>query len=318
MKKLVSLTVLLLGCFMIFNSQVASADSITAAGITVTPAIINLDLQKDQLTSSFDVLLTNNTNKPVTLSVTSVDFKSLNDTGGLTFIGSNVAEATRKHALANWLTTPSKPVTIAAKQSSKIPIIIENRTDLGPGGHYAAILYTISDVGGSAGSTKVNVNEVASTLVFVRKLDGAQFGISLNKFRVTFSWFHIPTNINLYFKNTGNIQVVPRGLITVFSPKDIEVSRGQINTDSALILPNNTRIYRTALFKTGNPWLPGVYKVHVYYHIDGSDKLQYADSSFTFVNLVFIFEVLLGIFLIRFFRRKLIHRKTRKTPTKTS
>lgn len=296
----------------------ASASTVTAAGITVSPAIINLDLQKDQLTNSFNVSLTNNTNTPVTLTISSVDFKSLNDSGGLTFIGSNVAEATRKHALAAWITTPTESVTIAAKQTTKIPIVIENRTDLGPGGHYAALLYTISDVGTASGPTKVNVNEVASTLVFVRKLDGAQFGINLNKFRVRFSWFHLPTNIDLNFVNTGNIQVVPRGLITVVGPSSKEASRGQINTDSALVLPNNTRLYRTALFGTGSTWLPGTYKVHVSYHIDGFDIMQSADSSFTFVNLPLIFEIILGIFLLRLMRQKLMHRKTRKAPRKSA
>ena len=317
-KRLAPLSLIFLASFMMVSSRGVSASTVTAAGITVSPAIINLDLQKDQLTNSFKVSLTNNTNNPVTLTISSVDFKSLNDTGGIAFIGSNVAEAARRHALTAWITTPSAPVTIAAKQTIKVPIVIENRTDLGPGGHYAALLYTISDVGSSTGATRVNVNEVASTLVFVRKLDGALFGINLNKFRVAFSWWHIPTNINLYFQNIGNIQIVPRGLMTVVGPNSKEVSRGQINTDSALVLPDNTRLYRTTVFRTSSAWLPGTYKVHVSYHIDGSDKMQSADSSFTFVNLPLIFEVIFGIFLLRFFGKKLIHRKTKKTPRKSA
>lgn len=310
--KLVSLVLLAISCAIIFQ-QKAVASSVTASGITVSPAIINLDLQKDQSSNSFDITLTNNTNRSITLTISSLDFKSLNDTGGITFIGSSVTESARKHALAAWIKTPTDPITIAANQAKKVAIVINNRSDLGPGGHYAAVLYTIADVGNTNSAVKVNVNQVASTLVFVRKIDGALFGLHLNKFRVTFSWFHLPRTIDLAFTNTGNIQTVPRGLITVTAPSGKEVSRAQINTDSTLVLPDTTRIYGTQLFRTGSAWLPGIYKVHVTYHSDDIAKIQTADVNFTYVNLLGILELVIGIYIIKKYYRKVVHSVIKKT-----
>lgn len=308
-----ALTVLMIMGIFASVSQKVSASSITANGITVSPAIINIDLQKDQLSSSFEVKLTNNTSNAISLTVSSLDFKSLNDTGGLTFIGSNVAESAIKHSLAAWIITPTEPITILAKQTKTIPLTIDNRTDLSPGGHYAAILYKINANSPTSGSVKVNVNQVASTLVFVRKIDGAIFGVDLNKFRVRFSWWHLPRTIDLSFINTGNSQTVPRGLVTVSSPFGKEVSRGQINTDSGILLPDTTRIYSTPLIKTGSAIWPGFYKVHVTYHSDDISQIKTADVNFTYINLLGILELILIIYAIKKYYRKVIHSLVKKT-----
>lgn len=319
--RLVLLTSLVFGGLFIFQQQTSAASTITASGITVSPAIINLNLNKDQATNSFDTSLTNNTNQAISLTVSSLDFKSLNDTGGLTFIGSSAADASRKHSLAAWITTPTDAVVIGAKQTVKVPIIIDNRSDLSPGGHYAAVLYSISAPDTSAGSVKVNVNQVASTLVFVTKTDGANYGLELNKFRVRFSWWHIPRTIDLSFLNSGNSQTVPRGLITVSTSSGNEVSRGQINTNSSILLPDNTRVYSTPLLKTGSAIWPGVYKVYVTYHSDDISQIKTADVNFTYINLLGIIELIVAIIVIKKFGRKVIHsvvKKTRKQVKKVS
>ena len=298
---------------VVLNQPRASATTISAAGITVSPAIVNLELQADQASNSFEVSLTNNTNKAISLSISSLDFKSLNDSGGLAFIGSSASESVFKHSLAAWITTPSGPVTIDSKQTKKISITIDNRADLGPGGHYAAVLYSVASEPTANQAIKVNVNEVASTLVFVSKIDGAQYSLDLTKFRVTFSWWHLPRSIDLPFTNTGNTQTAPRGLVTVSTASGREVSRGQIDTNSTLILPTSSRVYTTSLVKTGSAWWPGTYKVHVTYHSDDISQIRTADVNFTYVNLPGIAAALLAIYLVIKIYRRVIHSVVKKT-----
>ncbi len=293
--------------------QNVSAATISTNGITVSPAIISVDLQKDQASSTFKVKLTNNTSKSISLTVSSLDFKTLNETGGLAFIGSNVAESAKKYSLAAWLITPEEPVTIAAKQTLEVPIVIDNRSDLSPGGHYAAVLYNVNSDSSASGSVKVNVNQVASTLLFVRKIDGATFGVDLNPFRVRFSWWQLPKTIDLSFLNTGNSQTVPRGLVTVSTLSGKEVRRGQINTNSSILLPETSRSYSTPIMKTGSAFMPGLYKVHVTYRTDDISKNKTAAVNFTFVNLPGIIALILAIYIIKKYLRRVIHSVVKKT-----
>ena len=309
--KLAALSFSVVACFIILPHK-TGASTITTSGITISPAIISLNLQKNQLSNNFDASLTNNTDQTITLKVSSLDFKSLNDTGGLTFIGNSVAEAARKHALAAWINTPSGPITIAAKHTQKIPIVIDNRSDLSPGGHYAAVLYTIVANDSADSSVKVSVSQVASTLVFVRKIDGEIFGMKLGNFKVRFSWWSLPRSIDLNFLNTGNSQTVPRGLVTISTPLSKEVSRGQINVNSALLLPDTNRIYSTELSRTGSAWMPGVYKVHVTYHSDEISQIKTTEVKFTYVNLPGILELVLVIILVNKFGQKVIHGVVKK------
>jgi hypothetical protein len=283
--------------------------------IKVSPSIVNLDLSKDSVSTSFTVDVTNNSKSSITISLSSIDFKSLNDSGGVIFVGQTSNQLSDSHSLANWLKTTATPINIDAGQTIKTIVIVDNRSDLGPGGHYAAVLYTLNGGTLSGSIAKVDVNEVASTLVFIRKLDGANFGINLSKVQLSRSLFSMPKNINLTLNNTGNIQAVPRGLMTIKDPYSKEVSRGLINTDSSLVLPDTSRVYRNSMVKTGSAWLPGIYKVHIAYRLDGDAKIQYKDVSFLYVN--FVTATGLGVVLILLWNnRNPIHKLQRRIISK--
>lgn len=257
--------------------------AISYKGVTLAPAIVEVSLAKGQPTATFTIMVVNNTKKAVSLTPSSVDFKSLNASGGVAFLGNNASAVAHKYGLASWLTLPSAPLQLKPNQTRPVKITVENRADLSPGGHYAAVLFRASE-DGPDGKTHIAINQVVSSLIFVRKIDGEQFGITLDKPATPTSWLHLPTSIDLSFKNTGNVQTVPRGLVTVISPRGREVARGIINTDSSLVLPESTRLFQTPLFKTGHSWLPGRYRVLVQYRSDGSSSLSSYQASFWYVN----------------------------------
>jgi hypothetical protein len=295
------LLVALLLCTLVIQSHPAdvSASSIKYKGITLTPAIVNLDLQPGQSRASFDIEVTNNTNSSQSLAMSSLDFKSLNETGGVAFIGSKASQVDHKYGLASWLNLGTHNVELAPGQTKTASITVENRSDLSAGGHYAAVLFKSTNDGSTGNrANQVAINEVVSTLVFVRKLEGAKYGISLEQLSVPSGWLRMPSSLNVVFKNTGNTQLTPRGILTVSGPLSPEVSRGIINPDSSLVLPESSRLYQTSLIRTGHAWWPGVYHATVQYRYDGTSDVQTATTSFFYASPVFIALLLVGIAVI--------------------
>ncbi|HSX35789.1 MAG TPA: hypothetical protein VLH84_02535 [Patescibacteria group bacterium] len=309
----------LLLCTLLAQAHPAptSADSITYKGITLTPAVINLDLQKGQTRASFDIQVSNNTSEPQALTISSIDFRSLNETGGVAFIGSEASEFDHKYGLASWLDLGNGSVELAPGQTKTVSVAVDNRMDLSPGGHYAAVLFRSAGVSSvTGGANPVAINQVVSSLVFVRKTEGAKFSIGLEQLSVPRGWFRLPSAINVVFKNTGNIQLVPRGLITVSGPFSHEVSRGIVNTDSNLVLPGGSRLYQVNLFKTGHVWWPGIYHVRVQYRYDGSVALQTATAAFLYLDpmLIGIVLVVIAVSWYSIRKRQYIFRLLRRLP----
>jgi len=296
----------------------ASADSITYKGISLTPSILNVDVQKDAAETNFTIYATNNTRAKQVLYLSSLDFKSLNETGGLTFIGNDVNKLTYKYGLASWLNISTAPVELAPNETKGVTITVENRADLAPGGHYAAVLFKTTPQSTPGNNNQVAINQVVSSLVFVRKLDGAQYKLDLVKAALPHSLFRMPDSLNVVFRNTGNIQEIPRGIISVLSPRSQEVARGIINTDSSLVLPDSSRLYQVPLKKISSSWLPGRYKVDMQYRPDDSITVQHAAIYFWHISLwqiiLPILLVLLAIIMIKkrtFIRRQARHLRLR-------
>lgn len=286
------------------SAKTAPQKSFSYNGITVSPAVNKVTLGIGQKDAVLNIAVTNNTKQVVDLSASAIDFKSLNNSGGLAFIGAGSNQLSNKHGLADWIVFPTPQIHLEPNQSIPVPVTIQNRDDLPPGGHYAAVLFKAVNPPANIGANHVPINQVVSSLVFVQKLGGEKYGIKLAAPKVPTSWFHMPTNVNLSFTNTGNTQEVPYGVVTITDPFGTEVARGQINTDQTLVLPDSTRIYRTPLLKTSRAWYTGVYKVHVAYRSDGISNYQHVKSDFYYVNFGFFGLVLLIILVFGIVVRK--------------
>lgn len=286
-------------------------------GVTVSPALANIDLQPGQQQQTVNASITNNTASAVTITLSTVDFKSLNDSGGVLFIGST----TYKYGLAKWISLPNGKVSLAPHQTQRLSVTIANRTDLSPGGHYGAIVYKVlPDSHSSAGNNNVNVQQELSTLVFIKKLGGEVYGLRLEHVQLGGSLFHAPESAVLTFRNTGNTQTVPRGLVQVSGPHSPEVSRGLINTDSGLVLPDSTRKFAVPLSGSSHLLWPGRYHVTVHYRYDESGSFATENLGFTYLNLPLLAGSLVGLVVIGLFLRRVVRwrkRRARKT-TKTA
>jgi hypothetical protein len=279
------------------KAATTGSKSVSSKGITISPAIINVSLDQNLHSTSFKINVENKNSSPVNLKLFSLDFKSLNETGGVAFIGTG-----GNYGLANWLVLPSEPIKLAAKSSQLITISVDNRTDLAPGGHYAAILFDNAGQSGS-GSNKVTINQVASTLVFLKKSGGEIYKLSLQNPDFGSTWLRLPHNVNLLISNTGNTQTVPRGILVITDPLGHEVRRGVLNGSSAMVLPGSDRLIRVDLFREAKAWLPGRYKATISYRPADSDTAQTTTYSFVYLNpILLILIIVLLIFGMLYLR----------------
>ncbi len=254
--------------------------AITYKGIGISPAITQVSLDQNLPQTTFKISVANLLDTPQTLTVSSLDFKSLNQSGGIAFIGGSAS----KYGLANWLILPKQPIKLAAHDSQVVQITVQNRADLAPGGHYASILFKNSS-SQIPGKNKVDVNQVVAALVFAKKSGGEIYDISAIPPKFGLSWLRLPGTVDLLIKNTGNTQTAPRGTIVITDPASHEIKRGIINPDSALVLPDSTRLFSTSLNSTTQPWLPGRYHATISYEPSDTNVAKTVTYSFWYLSL---------------------------------
>jgi hypothetical protein len=255
-----------------------------AEGITVSPTQKVLTLSSGLLEAHSEIVLSNNTAQELDVVMSIRDLTKIYDNGDQSFGQAGLPVG--KYGLANWASLPDgESITIAAGESKTVPVIIENRADLSPGGHYGAIVTSLKNSTGT-GATPVNIQQNLLSFLFVQKLGGEKLGMSLQSFAVDNKKV-IPNDVSLSFKSTGNVYVVPRGYVSVFDPKGRLVAKGIINTESAFVLPETTRSFDTMLQATTTKKLaPGKYKVVAAYRYDGHTDYETATRTIGVTNQI--------------------------------
>jgi hypothetical protein len=255
----------------------SSGGSLTFKGLSLSPAIEQLDLQPGQVNNSYQIRIDNNLNTDMTVSVNSLDFKSLNDSGGLFFIGTGINNSKDKYGLTNWISLPRTPMSLKPHGGQFVTVTIDNRSDLSPGGHYAAILFHVNSQS-TGGVNRVNLNQVASSLLFVRKIGGEKYSLSLSKVQLKRSIFSWPGSADLFFSNTGNVQTAPYGTVVLGKSSTV------INPGSNLVLPESSRVFITPLSASKPGLLPKTYDLKINYRPDGLKQFSSYEVHFWYIN----------------------------------
>lgn len=245
----------------------SQASAVGKGGITISPALKEVMIGSGLLTANTDVSITNNTDQTLNATIKVVDFKALDEFGGVS-LGQAGAPVT-KYGLANWLSVPSgNNLTLAKGQATDLKIIVDNRADLTPGGHYGAVVVTASSANSPTGN-KINFKQELVSLLFLKKLGGEHYGLDLLSLTNKSGPGAIPETINARFRSTGNVHVVPRGFINVTDPKGKLVAKGVINPESTIILPGTERQLTTLMQPVADSSRTGKYKITAYYRYDG-------------------------------------------------
>jgi len=243
-------------------------------GVTISPAFQQAGILATEQQHPITFKITNNETKARTFDLSVADFNTLGESGGLFFVGTNPTELQKKYGLAKWFSLQQKSITLQPKQSETITAEILNLPDLSPGGHYGALMLQADNPGQSGGNNQVSVHPIASSLLFVTKVGGDTHELSLASVSFKRTLFSIPSSVELRFQNKGNSHVVPRGNVYIKTAAGKVMSKGIINEDSNIILPETYRIYNVPLSSIGGLNASGQYQLHVDFRFDGIDTYR--------------------------------------------
>lgn len=294
---------------MLFVPSFIHAAEDERRGLIVSPAFQEVVLAPQDQGRDFRVSLTNDTDTLLTLRVSVFDFGSLDESGGVAFLGAS-NDLEKKYALASWIRPEKDVLTLASGETGDIRVTIENRGSLGPGGHYGALTFKIIDDerdGGPGGT--IAVSQVFTTLVFVKKLGGEIYGMELASQEYGGNLLSWGETLRLRFQNSGNVHLVPRGTVTVTDLLGRQVAKGIINEESALILPETWRIYPVRLRSLVPHFIPGRYTFDISYRYDGQENFATTTLTADFIPpaaMVFVLVpvALFGWYAIRQRRQK--------------
>jgi hypothetical protein len=290
MKRLLAVCLLLaFGLTQAVNAQTATKTT----AITITPFFQDIVIGGRQ--PEFTVAVNNNTSSLYSFKARAVDFGSLNDTGGILFAGGQSQELSKKYGLTKWLKVDNPNQTLAAGQSVKIRFRVDNRPDLTPGGHYAAIVLNDVSKGKSKLSASVGFQNNLSSLIFAKKLEGANFSHQAKSLYDNHNLLTTASRAELAIQNTGNVHIVPRGEVKIIGPFNRQIARGAINEESSIILPGTTRTVSGLLNPISSAVLPGYYRTLADYRYEGGDKLKHVEIKYFYLGwpLTLIASILL-------------------------
>jgi len=266
----------------LMSARQSSAATKQPSGVTISPAFQQVSINQNELEQAVTFRITNNQSKAQTYNLSAADFNTLGESGGLFFVGTNPTELQKKYGLAKWFSLPAKTIIIQPKQTYVLKAMIENLPDLTPGGHYGALM--LSQSNGSS-NNQVSVHPIASSLMFVTKLGGDTHMLGLNGVETKHSLFSLPSNITLRFHDDGNTHLTPRGIVTISTPQGRLITRGIINEDSNIILPETYRRYNVQLKKVSSAYAVGRYVLNVNFRFDGLNQFRRYQVSFLYVPM---------------------------------
>lgn len=274
---------LFLGSFFLTNKLTLAQEN--KRGFSLDPSFQEVNINPEQKESQFFLTVENATENTEIFRISVLDFGSLDELGGIAFLGASDLE--RKYGLASWISLEKDVIVIDPSEKQQVRVTIENKESLSPGGHYAALFLKMESKERLAGSKEkplaVAFNPSLASLIFARKLGGEIYGMEFKSREWKNNLWKNPTNIKIRFQNTGNMHVVPRGIIRISDPLGREVMRGIINQESAIILPETFRFFSVSLKNMVPTIFPGNYTISVEYRYDGKDDFSIDSSKFIFI-----------------------------------
>ena len=255
-------------------------------GLAVSPAFQQLKVAADQPRVEYVLTLRNQSDVAQPFRLSAVDFGSLDESGGVAFLGQPANELEHKYGLAAWMVLEQTNVTVPPGKAVQIKAAVDNRASLAPGGHYGAVLATALTEGGPGANTRVGVKQVLSSLVLVSKDGGAAPEVKLVSQSPNGGAGKLPTRMDYRFQNVGNVHVVPRGVTHVRDPRGKTVARTALNSSSGAILPESFRRYSEDLQQLESAWLPGRYAVVTTYRYEGTEATKDHVTYFWYAGTV--------------------------------
>lgn len=282
---------------LIFPSHVLADSSNT---ITVSPSIVRLDLAVDKP----ETVLTykNASSNTIEISLSASDVAELEYGYKPSFLDQKTAE-NYKYTLSSWITFDKTTLIIAPNSTENVTVFIE-KDKLTPGGHYGSIMAKITNNGTDEA---VEIQGVLSSLIFVRTNTGKEKESGeLQSLIPNRKFLSFPKTFTLSFKNTGDTDLIPYGIIEIRDMFGRNVAKGILNDGSLTTLPESIRKYEIEI-KPNNFLFPSIYTADFSGHFGKTDQKMEKHLKFLSEgNLPLILVTTVFILIFLFFARKTI------------
>jgi hypothetical protein len=293
----------LFACIVVGGSMGPLSVYAEGKSYSLEPFYQEISMDDGALTHPFAVRLANATENDATFRISVADFGTMDETGGIAFLGGG-SEFSQRYGLASWMKSSVDQVTVQAGGSESIPIIVENRESLSPGGHYGAVIFEMVSGAEASGAAQISVQSSFASLVFVNKTGGEIRDMAYSGSTISGSdVFGVPSKVSVRFQDKGNTHLVPRGRITVVDPVGRVVREGVINGESGRMLPESFRVFPVSLHAVGRAIVPGPYSIHVDYRYDGKDEsIEAPASNMVPIRLAAVWLVIVVVIAISSYR----------------
>lgn len=268
-------------------------------------------------------IVTNLTAAPIEISPVQNDFIAGDERGTPALI-LDADKYAPTHSLKRFM-TPLKNVTIPAKQSKTIEVVITVPRTAQAGGYFGAVRFAPA---APEGGGQVNLNSSVASLILLRVPGPTKELIALNDFQIqqdgkSGDFFNTPNDlqVSFRFKNEGNVQIGPIGKVSVTKGKDVVYDVDFNNkTPRDVVLPDSSRRWDVGLQDIGEF---GHYSVTATFTYGEKNQTIEVTKSFwvipmhviigAVVGLVVLIGLIVGIWLfLRSYKKRILRSSGRR------
>ena len=222
------------------NNTNKSNEGATLSGITVSPVLSTISINKGQ-SITHNITVFDNNSSPVNIKIIYANFISANQYGQPSFekifkAGINDTDLTI-HSQYN-ISVPSHKLT-------DIPLTITALPYALPKEYFISVFAKITN-GSSNSSTKVQLSGAVGSLLLVRVNGNSNQSGFIKKFSANSPFYsQSPVNFTTNFVDTGNVHLVPQGVIDIYDMFGNKVATIPFNSSRNIVLPVgvNSRIF---------------------------------------------------------------------------
>lgn len=245
------------------------------------------------------VSITSRIDKTVKFKLTTEDMVGTNDVKSpVKLLGNEKGP----YSIKDFMKPEISEFTLERGEKITIPITISIPSNAEPRGYYGALIVSnepevLGDeqAKGAEGKTRL-VSRIGSLFLLRINGEGKESG-SLENFKILgpkkVFYENRPDGFEIAFKNTGNVHLVPHGIITIKNILGREV--GTVNVDAYFSLPDSTR-YREVLWGEGSGL--GRYTANLSFFPGFGNTNQEASISFWVIPWKILLSAFIGIIIV--------------------
>jgi hypothetical protein len=277
----ISLSAVVIGLLLTTPLHAVTAPSNSGQALEIGPPVINLSADPGtSVSAQISLRDVSNTNLLVTGQVN--DFVAGGEDGTPKIILDNTVS---RYSFKSWV-APLSTLILKSKELKTFKITINVPKSASPGGYYGVVRFTgtAPDLSG----TGVSLSASLGSLILLKVNGTAKESVSIVEFSASHSgntgllFETTPIVFTERFKNSGNIQEQPTGLVTVKDMFGNTVATLAVNDSTKDVLPDSIRKFESSLDSTniGNKILFGLY--HADLSVTYGSNKETLTSSMTF------------------------------------